>query len=129
MKKASMILGIIGGIIAIIIALCVIGGGIFLRNVPELMENSHNVRIVQRAADAAMRYNFAGAFMIITGVVIALAGVVGIVGGSMVRGRSTAGGIMMLTAGFVSLITGFAVISFVLFLIGGIFAFIKDDAY
>ena len=36
---------------------------------------------------------------------------------------------MMLTAGFVSLITGWAAIAFVLLLIGGIFAFVKDNAY
>ena len=129
MRKASMILGIIGGIIAIIIALFVIGGGIFFRNVPELIQNAQNTRIVERAADMGMRYNLAGSWLIIIGVVIILAGVTGIVGGAMVKEHNTAGGIMMLTAGFVSLITGWAAIAFVLLLIGGIFAFVKDNAY
>jgi len=129
MRKASMILGIIGGIIAIIIALFVIGGGIIFRNMPELMQNAQNTRIAERAVDIGMRYNLAGNLFIIVGVVIILAGVTGIVGGAMVKEHNTAGGIMMLTAGFVSLITGWAAIAFILLLIGGIFAFVKDNAY
>lgn len=129
MRKTSMILGIIGGVIAIIIALFVIGGGIFLRNVPEIMENAHNLRIAERVASRGMSYDIMGSLTIIVGVVILLNGVLGIVGGSMVREHNTAGGIMMLVAGFVSFITGWAIISFVLFLIGGIFAFVKDDKY
>ena len=129
MRKTSMILGIIGGVIAIIIALFVIGGGIFLRNVPEIMENAHNLRIAERVASRGMSYDIMGSVTIIVGVVILLNGVLGIVGGSMVREHNTAGGIMMLVAGFVSFITGWAIISFVLFLIGGIFAFVKDDKY
>lgn len=125
MKKTSMILGIIGGIIAIIIALFVIGSGIFFKSLPEIMENAQNLRMASRG----LGLEIAGNWTIIIGVVILLNGVLGIVGGAMVKEHNTAGGIMMLTASFVALITLWSILSFVLFLIAGIFAFVKEDEY
>lgn len=122
MKKTSMVLGIIGGIIAIVIALFVIGGGIFVRSFPEIAENA-------RIATRGLGFDIVGSWTIIIGVVILLNGVLGIVGGSMVRDYNTAGAIMLLTASFIALITLWSILSFVLFLMAGIFAFVKDDKY
>ncbi len=133
MRKASMILGIIGGVAAILVGLLAISGGVFFNNAyPEIMdeiesEGAYPVELEQAAGFEAGT-KLAGQLFMGIGYVILAAGVMGLIGGIVVNKNNIIAGVLMLISSVVTFFTVWAILSFILFLLGGIFALIKDDS-
>ena len=145
MRKASMILGIIGGVIAILVALfAILGGLIFRTAVPSLMESDiydemiteYNEEMSDKidgeiytpdVDDFTEGYKVAGYMFIGIGGIIFISGLLGIIGGAIVKKNNIAAGIMMLIGSCITLFTLWSILSFPLLLLGGIFAFVKDN--
>ncbi len=133
MRKASMILGIIGGVVAILVALLAISGGVFFNTAyPEIMdklesEGAYTVELEQ-AAGFEEGTRLAGQLFMGIGYVILAAGVMGLIGGIVVNKNNILAGVLMLISSVVTLFTVWAILSFILFLLGGIFALVKDSS-
>ena len=137
MKKASVILGIIGGVIAILIGLVAVGGGVMFRTVmPEIMETeefaeAYNEQLEGYSGevmDAESMFNMAGSVYTGFGIFIIVAGIFGIVGGALVKKNNIVAGVLMLVGAALSLFSVVGFLAFLLMLLGGIFAFIKEKA-
>ncbi len=131
MKKASMVLGIIGGAISFLAALAIIIFGILLLSINTnfVMDicRSFNVKPFFLTDDIFnLSTSIAGIVLIIWGVINAACGVLGLVGGTMVQKNSTTAGILMIVAAGISLVLSFNWLSMTLFTLGGIFALVKE---
>ncbi len=114
MKTASMVLGIVGGAIAIITGLLyAFGLSAFLGGFFEGFARSSD------SFDFSYLSNLYNTLFIVFGIVCTLSGVLGLIGGIIVKKHNIAAGVMMIVAAVMS-------ISFILFLLGGIFALMKE---
>jgi len=143
MRKASMILGIIGGVIAILVSLFAILGGMAVRTVmPEMMEQMPEIMEELETQDGytvdmsdmpnseefETASNFAGGIFTGLGVVILIVGILGIVGGAIVKKNNVVAGVLMLIACVISIFTVWGLFAFLPLLLGGIFALVKDNS-
>lgn len=138
MRKASMVLGIIGGVTAILIGLLIISGSIVFMSVmmdeitgsddfqsyneqeqEEYYEESVNPESVIRLIET---------FYVIWGVLILISGILGVVGAALVNRKNVLAGALMLVGCAISLFTFWGFIAFLLMLLGGIFALVKDSS-
>jgi hypothetical protein len=71
-------------------------------------------------------FSMGGGIVLGAGVLAAVAGILGLVGGCIVRKKSTAAGVLMIVAGALCLVAFFNFVSMVLLVLGGIFALIKE---
>ncbi len=110
MRTASLVLGIVGGAITTLISFFLLSGSAAMLN-----------------ADFADPSAKAGgiAFAIWGGIVL-IGGVLGIVGGAMVRRRHILSGVLMIVAAVFSFISMIGFLTGIILLIAGIFAFIND---
>lgn len=83
--------------------------------VPEIMEDMPGV--VQSAVSAVF---------IFPAICAAIAGVLGLVGGIIVKKRNVAAGVLMIISAVLSLFSFFNVISMALFIVGAVFALMRD---
>lgn len=139
MKTASLVLGIIGGVLAIIFAIVFIVSGAlvntfadsFSSGMDELTEQlkaegwevTDNAEIpanVSGLANAA-----AGSFWII-GILSIIGAVLGIVGGALAKKKNIVAGVLLLIAAVPSFFTGLGFLASILFIVGGILALIPE---
>ena len=131
MRKASSVLGIIGGAWSLLMELISVVAGIFIISL-----NSHGMWDFVRQFDINIpffgdklfdwSFDIFGIIVIIIGVLNAGCGVLGLVGGNMVRKNNITAGILMIVAAGLSLIITGNFFSMVLFTLGGIFALVKE---
>lgn len=144
MRKASKIIGIIGGVLAILTGLFIIGSGVIFKTVmPAMMDTAfeqaefETVEYADGTEFSVEDYDkmftqtssFAINIFLIFGSVIFVSGVVGTIGAAIVNSNNVAAGVMMLISAVACLFTLWGFLSFVLLLLGGIFALVKDNKY
>lgn len=136
MRTASMVLGIVGGCIALIIALFVIFGGIvFVTFIPNF-EYSEFYSEFESDNDFHDDFNFneemqessrfGGMIFLIMGSVFFVCGVLGIIGGILVKKKNILSGIFMIISAAVFFFTFWGIIAAILLLLGGIFALVNE---
>lgn len=125
MKTASMVLAITAGALAVIFALIIIisGTAFFDRSQEDDSDNSV-WRWVPRTASEIGR-NIGGTIFITLGALGAAGGIMGFIGGMIVRKKSTAAGVLMVVAAVFCLFEFFNFVSTILFILGAVFAFVK----
>ena len=121
MRTASKVLGIVGGAIALILAVILIVTSITFRGPghPYLVEDIPE-GVVQ--ADSGVVGQLA---CLVTGCIAFTAGVLGLVGGLIIKKKNKAAGAMMIVAAVISPFSYYNFISTVLFILGAIFALKK----
>ncbi|MEX1376508.1 MAG: DUF4064 domain-containing protein [Eubacteriales bacterium] len=146
MRKASMVLGIIGGVLGILAALLSFAMGSLFKSdaLTDMMEQSIEIaeadpEFAEAYGDMDIEYELnseefemgtkmAGGILNGIGIFMVIASVLGIIGAAIVNKNNIAAGVMMLLAGIGLLFTVWGILSFILFLLGGIFAFVKDNS-
>lgn len=129
MRTASLVLGIVGGVLAIIFALIFIMGGAFVGNMGSVLGEMGGDGLVIEGNDISIDQAVGVAvssFYILGGLSI-VGAVLGIVGGAMAKKKNIFAGVLLIVAAIPSFFTGF--IASIIFIIGGILAFIpqKDN--
>jgi TRAP-type C4-dicarboxylate transport system permease small subunit len=124
MRKTSRVLGIVGAAISILFGLLLIlGGSMFLND--SLWENAYSAPGLDR--EAIMEGNStAGMVFIGFGIAAITAGILGLVGGIIVKRKNVASGVMMIVAAVISLFTFFNIASMTLFIIGAVMALKRE---
>jgi len=119
MRKASMVLGIIGGSIALLLALIFIIISINYRGSGHtwLQEDAMASGEVQTDSGVVGEIAF-----LIAGSCAFAAGVLGLTGGIIVKRKHVVSGVMMIIAAILSLLSYYNVVSMILFVLGAIFA-------
>jgi hypothetical protein len=149
MKTASLVLGIIGGVLAIIFAIFFMIGGAVMNSAANYVSEMDDFggamdELTQQleaegltiedndvdysSLDDAINYG-AGAVaagLYIAGILGIIGGIMGIVGGALAKKKNVVAGILMLVAAVPSFFTGLGFIASILFIIGGILALIPD---
>ena len=152
MRTAGMIMGIVGGAIALLFAILIIFGGLTFMNLgiwdgsydydydfdtdlnldslDNLDDLDFNVDFDDYASDSIayrdaeeMGLAFAGTFVLVFGILTGIAGVLGLVGGLIVKKKNVAAGVMMIIAAVLSF---FNIISMALFILGAVFSLMRD---
>lgn len=131
MKVASMVLGIVGGIMAIIFAIVFIVMGSVMISLDS--DTDFDVQLEKSGSPFAKHsfwfsgssdgmalvvLNKIGVFFLMGGIISFIGGVLGIVGGAIVKNKNIPAGILMIIAAVLC--------ASVLFILGAIFAFIRD---
>jgi len=130
MRKTSMILGIIGGVVALLLALALIFMGILVLDTG-LWKDAFDI-LAKEYHGIITEYEFlqsasiGGIVFISLGICAAVAGILGVVGGSIVKRSNVAAGVMMIIATVLSVVSFFNLISIILFVIGSVFAFRRE---
>lgn len=145
MRTAGMIMGIVGGAFALLFAVLLILGSVAITNLSPWNNtygyeydydydydyddfnnwddfNQYDNDII---SDSTAR-NIAGTVFLIPGICGAIAGVMGLVGGIIIRKKNVASGVLMIISAVLSLICFFNIVSMVLFILGGVFALMRD---
>ena len=160
MRTAGMIMGIIGGAIALLFAILIIFGGLTFMNLG-IWDGSYNYNYdydfdFNSDFDSDLNFgsfnnlddlNFdnydfddeldndfyesaenmgravAGTVFLVFGILTAIAGVLGLVGGLIVKKKNVAAGVLMIIAAVLSL---FNIISMALFILGAVFSLMRD---
>ena len=114
MKIAGMVLGIIGGMIAIVYAAFLIFGGAMFGTLP----------VQNGLINESQQFGF----RVFTSLGIAglIGGVCGIVGGALALKKRVLSGVLMLVGSVLSMVGFFNFLSFILLVLGGIFVLIPD---
>ncbi|MBN2878805.1 MAG: DUF4064 domain-containing protein [Clostridia bacterium] len=118
MRKASVILGIIGGGIAILLALSFIIQCIKFNHMDFIANQDIPFNEIEQMSISCY-------FVGIAYVVLA-AGLLGVVGGAIAKNNTKIAGIFMIIASIITLITLLSIIACPLLLLGGIFALTDD---
>ncbi len=136
MKTASMVMGIIGGSIALIVALVMIVTGVAFYSISDYSHSEWNSEWNFEYSDSLDDYDiqinpgrvtgFVGGGIIFFAVLSLFAGVLGLVGGIIAKKRNVAAGVLMIIAAPLSLFGYFNVVSMILFILGAVFAFVKE---
>ncbi len=122
MRTAGMIMGIVGGAIAILFgAFFIFGSAMFFSMGSWNSYMSDSYSQAQQASSIT-----GGTVFLVIGIIIILTGVLGLVGGLIIKKKNVAAGVMMIVAAGLSLFSFFNIISMVLFILGGIFALMRD---
>ncbi|OQA46708.1 MAG: hypothetical protein BWY46_01989 [Firmicutes bacterium ADurb.Bin300] len=119
MRTASLVLGIIGGVLAVIFALIFMASGALVGSLGGAFEIEGNLPADQAAGLVASSLYIIGGLSIV-------GAVLGIVGGAMAKKKNILAGIFLIVAAIPSLFTGLGIIASILFIIGGVFAFIPQ---
>ena len=128
MRNASMVLGIIGGVICIPEGLFLIAAGVIFIN-PEIWQSIYNPGLTEAGRQFlpdSRLISFSATLFIIFGVLSFIAAALGLIGGIIVKKKNVASGVMMIVAAVLSILAYFNVVSMILFLIGGILALMKE---
>ena len=141
MRTAGMVLGIIGGSIALIIAVVVFVVALLSFATSDFIESEvmSDMDGVYEACDAygveydsdiieeSLSYGAktGGYIAIGTGIALFISGILGIVGGAMTKKKHVLAGVFMLISAVLSFITIWGILAGLLLLLGGIFALVK----
>lgn len=131
MRKASKVLGIVGGAVSLLFALlCIIGGIVFMATDTSIFTDLFDNMYMDMGFASNMFMNWTagilGIVLIVFGVLNVVGGVLGLVGGLMVNKKNvTAGVLMIVSAGLSLLLTG-NWLTMILCTLGGIFALVKE---
>ena len=132
MKKASQILGLIGGVLALVCAAGSIAGGTLIAAVSPGLFNFIPGMMGGPGPHLAGFFGlfgqFGGVALIIAGAFMIAVGVLALVGANEVPRNNVRAGVLMLIAGGIAMITGFGGPIMVLCVLGGVFALVKDKA-
>ncbi len=153
MRTAGMVMGIVGGAISLLLAILIILGGVAFMNItpwtnsfdydydfdPDLDFDSwdsfddfdydfNNYMTDDIAYNdyESMGQTIAGGVFVVLGIGSAIAGILGLVGGLIIKKKNVAAGVMMIIAAVLSLVCFLNIISMALFILGGIFALMRD---
>ncbi len=129
MRIASMALGILGGIIALTLSLLLLMGGISFLNAgmwKNMYDSSGELQDIMSESEFLEQNASAGTVFLATGICSAVAGILGLTGGIIVRKKHVAAGVMMIVAAVLSLFGFLNVLSMILLILGGVFALIRD---
>jgi hypothetical protein len=130
MKKASHILGLIGGILALVAAgACIIVGlliAVLAPGLAGLISGFVHGPEIQLPSLFGLFSQIGGIAIIIVGLVSTAIGVLALVGAKNVDTNSTKAGVLMLVAGGLALFTSIGWPITVLCVLGGIFALVKE---
>lgn len=139
MRTASMVLGLVGGCIALILAILFVVGGLMLTSIlPDVFdsdlfdeleayeefEDAVDMDLAEETMDFA--FNIGGSFLWIYAALLVISAVAGIVGGIIVKKKNVAAGVVMLVGGVLTLITIWGILSGLLLIAAGILALVKD---
>lgn len=151
MRTAGMIMGIVGGAFALLFAVLLILGSVAITNLVPWNNtyeydydyddfnnwndfndyddfsnwddfNDYDNNFISNSTAR----NIAGTVFLIPGICGVIAGVMGLVGGIIIRKKNVASGVLMIIAAVLSLICFFNIVSMVLFILGGVFALMRD---
>jgi len=125
MRKTSKVLGIIGGAIALLLALIFLITSANYRGYGHKWLQEDEVPPAVPQADSGLVGEIA---LLIAGCCALAAGVLGLVGGIIVKRRNFASGTMMIIAAVLSLLSYYNVVSMILFVIGAVFALKRPQA-
>ncbi len=133
MRKSSMVLGLIGGILAVLIGLLIIAGGAFFTEMfPTMMESEIYSAGSDfedfSSADMDMMSSVFTVFFTAFGAAILIAGILGVIGAAVVNKNNVLAGVLMLLGAAFTFFTVYAFISFILLLLGGIFALTREKS-
>jgi len=131
MRTASMVLGIVGGCIALIFVLIAVFGAVMFTTVIPEIENSE---LFSENIDDMDSYDkgfiestrIGGTMFSVMGGVMFLCAVLGIVGGALAKKKNVAAGVLMLVGAVISFFSVWGIFFAVLLLLGGIFALVRD---
>lgn len=131
MKKASRVLGIVGGSLSFLMALlCVIGGLVFMSAdsgfFKEIFSQMYDEMGYSTNFMLSWTADIMGVMLIIFGVLKVVCGVLGLIGGLKVNKNNVTAGVLMIVAAGVSLIMTGGWIATILFTLGGIFALVRE---
>lgn len=135
MKTASLVLGIIGGVLAIIFAIIFIGSGALVGSMAQGIDEltaqmeEEGWEVVEDESVSVLATDVTGAAagtLLFIGIASIIGAAMGIVGGALAKKKSIIAGILMLVAAIPSFFTGLGIIASVLFIIGGIMALIPQ---
>jgi hypothetical protein len=147
MRTPSMVLGIIGGALSLVLALILVISAVAVFSAAPLLEEYSDTDSWD--TDFSFSYDSSdfefsglpdsfsrdftssvttsiGGIVIVLAVLAFIAGVLGLVGGIIVRTHNTASGVMMIIAAPLSLFSYFNIVSMTLFIIGAVFALKKE---
>jgi hypothetical protein len=114
MKTASMVLGIVGGVIAVILGL------LYIFWLSTFFSDLFGSFFYSDADfDFSVFSDMYYTMFTVMGILSVVGGVLGLIGGIIVKKHNIPAGVMMIVAGVMS-------VSFLLFILAGIFALIKD---
>lgn len=131
MRKASSVLGIVGGALSLLMALLCVIGGILLMTMDSGSLRSLFFSMSERM-DFGPRFlldwsaYIGGIVLIVFGVIKAACGVLGLVGGLKVKTNNITAGVLMIVAAGVSLLLTAGWLATILLTLGGIFALVKE---
>ncbi len=152
MRTAGMVMGIVGGAIALLFAILIIFGGLTFMNLgiwdssydydydfdsdlnldslDDLEDLNFNFDLDDYASDniayrnaQEMGFAFARTIVLVFGILTGIAGVLGLVGGLIVKKKNVAAGVLMIIAAVLSF---FNIISMALFILGAVFSLMRD---
>lgn len=130
MRTASLVLGIVGGVLAIIFALVFMLGGAFVNSMGGALTEmeSQGWEVESDLGDMTIdgATGLAASMFYIVGGASIVGAILGIIGGAMAKKKNIVAGVLLIIAAIPSLFTGLGIIASVLFVIGGILAFIPQ---
>lgn len=149
MRTAGMVMGIVGGAIALVVAVFLILGSVAVTNLApwnntyeynydydddfsnwdddnefSSWDDDFKQDLISETQDVAK--NVAGTMFLVPGIIAAVAGIMGLVGGIIVKRKNVATGVLMIIAAVLSLFSFFNIVSMVLFILGGVFALMRE---
>lgn len=131
MRKASKVLGIVGGAVSLLFALlCIIGGIVFMATDTSIFTELFDNMYMDMGFASGMIMNWTasilGVVLIVIGVLNAVGGVLGLVGGLMVDKKNVTAGVLMIVSAGLSLLLSGNWLTMILCTLGGIFALVKE---
>lgn len=134
MRKASHVLGLVGGCLALVCACLYVLGGIFLlagggNFINEIIHMTRGFANVPRFPFdwlGGSLVGFGAVIIIFLGIMHVASGILGVVGARSIEKNNIQAGVLMLVGAGLSLLSGFGFIPMVLLLLGGIFALVKE---
>ena len=129
MRTASMTLGIIGGIIALLLSFLLLFGGATFLNTSlwkDAYDSTENFNGTISESEFIEHTTAGGTIFLVTGICSAIAGILGLVGGIIVNRKNVTAGVMMIIAAAFSVFGFFNLVSIILFIVGGVFALRRE---
>lgn len=147
MRTASMVLGIVGGVLAIIFAIIFIMSGAVMSTGVDVVNdldglvvdiegedgNSVHVDLTENSSElfdtmAGSMVRAAQTWIWIAAILSLVGAVLAIIGGAVVKKKNVLAGIFMIIAAVLCLFTGLGFIATIVLILSAIFAFVKDNS-
>ena len=139
MRTASMVLGIVGGCVALVLAILSVLGGLMLTSIlPDMFETElfDELGVYEQVEDVIeadlaeesilLVTNIGGSFLWIYAALLFICAAAGIAGGIIVKKQNIAAGVLMLVGGVLAIVTVWGILAGALTAAGGILALVKE---